>query len=245
MKKNEVAKVESKEVLVYDGMVDDTPVDMGDLLISKILLMQGMSKLVGAEKASSGDMIDSISNAKLGNKESPIEVIPFHMMKTWVIFEEFNSKLEYKEVVPFNETNADWKWDAVINGVKVRRDKSLNYYVLLPHEIKEGMFMPYVVSFRRTSYQAGQKLETWRTKFRMFNKPIFSKTFKLLAVKESNDKGTFNRFDVEVMRDTMPEEIKAVNQWRELVKAPHARVDDSEFKEDVSTNMVSDAEVPF
>lgn len=249
MKKTEVAKVETKEVAVqsYEGMLDDTPIDVSDILISKILLMQGMSKLVAAEKAMSGDMVDSISGAKLGNKENPIEMIPFHITKTWVIFEEINNKLEYKEIVPFTAANADWKWDDVVNGTKVRRDKSINYYVLLPSEIAAGEFMPYVVSFRRTSYQAGQKLETTRTKFKMFGKPIFAKTFKLLALKESNDKGTFNRFDVEVLRDTTPAELKAVNQWRELVKAPHTRVDDSDLKEGFTSHVEthSDEDVPY
>lgn len=241
-----VQGIQGPQGLVAYGPIDDTPVDMSDLLIPKILLMQGMSKLVGAEKALSGDMIDSISNAKLGNKESSIEVIPFHVTKTWVIFEEINGKLEYKEIVPFNETNATWKWDDVDQGVKIRRDKSINYYVLLPSEINAGMYMPYVVSFRRTSYQGGQKLETARAKFQLFKKPIFAKTFKLLAIKESNDKGTFNRFDVETCRDTTPEEIAAVNKWRELVKAPHARVDDSDLKEFSGITVhVTEEELPF
>lgn len=216
----------------YAELLDDTPSDVRDLLIPKILLMQGLSKLVAAEKAVMGEMRDSIGNTRLGGKEAPLEIIPFHSNKTWIVFEEIGGKLEYKSQVPFNDTNAHWKWDDIEGGVKMRRDQSLNYYCLLPSEIKDGMFMPYVVSFRRTSYQAGKKLETAKTKFKMFGRPISSKTFKLIASKQQNEKGTFYVYDVEVGRDTTSVEINAVSQWMSLVKTPMVKVDDSDLHED-------------
>lgn len=208
--------------------------DPRDLVVPKILCMQGLSTLVSEGKAVMGEIRDSMNGKKLGDSKEALEIIPFHVNKTWVIFEEINGKLQYKEQVPQTAENFNWPWEDMVNGVKVRRDQSINYFVLLPWEIKEEIYFPYMISFRRTSYLAGKKLETARVKYGAFSKPVFVKTFNLHAVRKENELGKFYIFDITENRKTTDEEIKAVERWKSVIESTNIRVDDSDLEKEAS-----------
>jgi len=234
--KKEVALEVKKDaqVALYQELMDKTPLDSRDFIVPKILLMQGMSDAVTSERAVPGEMRDSIDNKKLGDKTNPVEIIPFKMFKSWVIYKEVNGKDEYVEQVPFSPENSDWKWEAVVNGEKLRRDQAINYFCLIPSEIKEGVYFPYLMSFRRTSYFAGRKLETARAKLQKFGKPVSSKTFLISANKTENDKGVFYTFDVTMGRNSEDIELAAVKVWMEEMKHQAIKVDDSDLKKDTA-----------
>lgn len=231
MAKKEIAKVETKELAAqYDALMPHDTVDVRDLLIPKILVMQGLSELVANEKALMGELRDSLDGKLLAAKDAQIEVIPFHYNKTWVIFEEAKGgKLEYKETIPWSASNSDWTWEAVVDGKKVRRDQSLNFFCLIPSEIAGGYFMPYMLSFRRTSYKNGKKLITAKEKLKMFGRPLASKVFSLSSQKTENDLGTFYVFDIVESRDTTKEELEAVKPWFDMVQSAAVKVDDSDL----------------
>src|SRR3954471_23034774 len=52
-----------------------------DVVLPKILAMQGMSKLVTDGVAVMGEFRDSLNNVVLGDLKNPIEFIPFHLEK--------------------------------------------------------------------------------------------------------------------------------------------------------------------
>jgi hypothetical protein len=235
-KKTELAKAadEKKELAMaeqYAGLMSvDDQTDVKDIILPKILVMQGLSDLVADGKAMMGELRESLDGRLLAAKEGKLEVIPFHSTKTWAIFEESKGKLEYKETVPWGPENCNWEWTANVNGVNVRRDQCLNFYVLVASEIKEGSFMPYMLSFRRTSYKAGKKLVTAKEKLKMFKRPLASKCFELSAMKTENDLGTFYVFDVVQGRDTTPEELEAVKGWFDMIQTASVKVDDSDLR---------------
>jgi hypothetical protein len=209
--------------------------DVRDILLPKVLAMQGLSKKVAAELARQGEMRDSIENKLLGDRNNPFEIIPFYITKSWILFHEVDGKMEYKGQVPFGPENANWEWEIVVDKVKHRRDQSLNVYCLDPREIEEGMFLPYLISFRRTSYKGGKKLITAKEKMRMANRALATKTFKVSTVQETNEKGIYYVFDVAMGRDTTQKEIEAVLPWAELVRTSQVKVDDSDLHEETGT----------
>lgn len=224
-----VAKKEETSLAQYQGLMDDTPVDKRDFLIPKLLLMQGVSKLVQEEKARAGEIRGSIDQNKIAEKEGSVEIIPFSVYKTWVTLTKVGSEFVGQE--PITAANYNKAREEIKDGVEVMNFETLNYYCLLPEEIKNGMFLPYVVSFRSTSYQAGKTLETHRARLQEFGKPLPFKTFKLGSASKKNDKGSFYVYTIAESRDTTETELEAVKHWHAVVKQGAAKVDDSDFKE--------------
>jgi len=211
----------------FQDLMDTTPVDRKDFLIPKLLLMQSMTKLVQEEKARVGEIRGSIDQNKIADKGGAIEIIPFAVYKTWVTLSKQGSEFLGQE--PITPQNCNWPREQVKDGVEVSNFETLNYYCLLPEEIRYGMFMPYVVSFRSTSYQAGKTLETHRARLQEFGKPLPFKTFWLGSLAKKNDKGNFYVFTIAESRDTLEEELNAVKHWHKLVKQGEANVDETEF----------------
>jgi len=225
-----VAVVEPAEtaVALYDEAYGTEDIDNEDLIIPKILVMQGMSKKVTEGKAKLGDMVDSLGGEILGDAEKPIEFIPFKTFKTWIIFHDD----EYKETIPVTAANKNLAIEEDVDGTSVRRDKVYNVYCLLPHQIEEGEFLPFVLSFRRTSYYTGRKLATAFAKMRMFKKPAFSKVFRLSSEKQTKDKHTYFTFDIEPVRPSTDAQMKECKTWYDVVN--NKVVDDSDLRRDTS-----------
>lgn len=240
----EVAKKQKQEVVVAPeavGSWGSENLDSKDMIVPKLLVMQGMSKLVTDGVAMVGQIRESIEGNLLGGivkpKEmQPIEVIFFGSFKTWVVYENENGMDQYKGTVPFSVENQDWQLNEVVDGVAVRRDKTLNFYCLTVADIKAGMVFPYVVSFRRTSMPAGKKLATIAKKLSAFNKPMAYKVFNLGVEMKENDKGKFFVPTIEATRDSTEAELKEAYKWHLTMKSASVKVDDSDLKAEVDTN---------
>ena len=229
-------KAPSKAALTaYSGLVDKPEtVDARDLVLPKLLLMQGLSRFVAEAKAVMGEIRDSLEGKRLGDRETPVEIIPFASFKTWIIFKKSKGKdtLDYAGTFPVNAENATWEREATEkNGDLLKRFMVINYYVLLPDEIAKGEAFPYVVSFRSTSYIAGRKLETHKVKYAAIKRPICWKTFQLSSVYTENVKGKFFVYDVTPERVTTEEELAECVKWKTIIGASNVRVDDSDMVE--------------
>lgn len=215
---------DTKALAAYDEAFGTEDIDNEDIIIPKVLVMQGMSKRVTEGKAKLGDMVDSLTGEILGDTDTPIDFIPFKTFKTWIVFHND----EYKETIPVTPKNKDWPIEDKVDGVHVRRDKVFNCYCLLPEQIESGEFLPFVLSFRRTSYYAGRKLTTAFARLRMFKKPAFSKVFRLSSEKQTKDKHTFFTFDVEQVGNSNEKHMVECKNWYDVVSK--AKVDDSDLQ---------------
>lgn len=206
-------------------------VSTADIIIPKILVMQGMSKFVGDDKiqARMGELRDSLNATNLGGKENAVEMIVFQSERKWLIFEEEQGQMKYRKQEDMTPANESWPLEETINGVKIRRDKALNYYCILPGDVEKGMPFPYLVSFRRTSFQAGRKLATSIAKMRAFKQPAASTVFKLTTSKVENDKGKFAVADVVESRKSTAKEVAAAYEWYQALKHKKAKVDESDL----------------
>lgn len=208
-----------------------------DIIIPKILPMQGLSKLVTDGKAVMGEFRDSLNGTLLGNAEkAPLEFVPFYMEKVWVIFEEKAGTMKFSKQVPIDPSNENWEIEEVIAGVKIRRDRCMNFYVLLPSDVAQGGAIPYILSFRRTSLRAGQKLAT-----QMFLKNIkagktpASVAMQLSGTRTTNDKGTFIVLDATEKRASSDEEVKEAFGWVKAIREGKTKVDTSDLEAEAST----------
>jgi hypothetical protein len=224
---------------IGEGSWGGEGVSASDILLPKILLMQGLSKAVADEKAKAGDMLDSLSGSVIGSKSDSLEILAFNSFKTWIVYEQVpgkgageGAKLKFIKQEPMTPQNESWPLEEMMNGVQVRRDKALNFYCLLTSQVAKGEFMPYLLSCRRTSYPAGRKLVTHFARLKMFNKPPASRIFELTCKKQENDKGVFYVFDVAEKRPSTDAEMQAAYQWWKVIQSTQVRVDDSDLAED-------------
>lgn len=209
-----------------------------DIVIPKILAMQGLSKLVTSGQAKFGEFRDSLNGVVLGEiGKQAIEFVPFLLEKVWIVFEDKNppgsqqTNYKFTKVEPLTAENENWPYEEVINGVKIRRDRTMNFYVLLPGEIEKGGAIPYILSFRRTSARAGQKLATTMfMKNLKAGKTPASMVLELHGEKQQNDKGTFVVLDVKEKRPSTTAEIAEAFSWVKTVKAGKTRADTSDLE---------------
>ena len=192
--------------------------------------------LVGDGKANIGEFRDSLTGVKLGSIAEPIEVIPFHVEKFWDIQKDDGSgQFQWDRSEPLNEDpvspmyNDNLPWMDKENGVDIKRIRRRNFYVLLPSEVANDADVPYIFSFKSTSFKEGKKVYTqmyMRNRRAKLPPPGYS--FKIGGIKTKNDKGTFIVPTVELGRTTTEREIKAALAWFKLIKQGGVKVDDSD-----------------
>jgi len=210
-----------------------------DIVIPKILPMQGMSVAVTDGKASMGEFRDSLSNNLLGKIDEPVHVIPFYMEKMWDILEETaDGKFKWKKSVPVVENpaspdyNDNWKWEAEVQGLKVKNVRRFNFYVLLPSEVADGSSIPYIFSFKSTSIKEGKKLFTQMyVRCAKAGMPPAAYTIKIGGVRQKNDQGTFIVPNFAIDRKTTEAELTECLYWIKMIKGGKTKVDDSDIVE--------------
>jgi hypothetical protein len=232
METQSVVKAEKNLPQVFDSAWGTEGVDKRDILIPKLLVMQGLSDLVTEEKAQMGDIVDSVTGEVLGSCREkdykPVPVIPIMTFKTWVVFKKSgNGQTEFKEIIPMTAGNENLPRE----DEEFVRDRCINFYVLNANRTDE---LPYLLSFRRTSYRAGAKLATYFTKCELAARrgrpvPPAARIWNLGGSKQSNDKGTFYVFDVEQAGETPKEAIQTAFEWYQTLRTQSTKVDHSDL----------------
>lgn len=230
---------EMMSVFEYDA------VEATDLKIPKLLLMQAMSKYVNEDgTAKAGDLVNSLSGAALGcvreKGYQPVQFVPFKMTKTWVIQEmdEKAKKFVYKETVPVTPENTDWEW---LDG-KIKRTKCLNVYALLTSQLGDATAVPYVITFRNTSFKSGTLIANHFAVCRQAQQAKVMRVppdtiFELGGKVQSNDEGTWYTFTVREVGASSAEAVKQAAMWAKNLSTMKHIVDDSDVSEEaVSTS---------
>lgn len=240
---NAVATQETNRSLVMGGAPVEEEILSQNIIIPRLLLMQGLSDFVAEGKAIMGEMVRSTTVEKLGGPDKPVEFIPLTFTNTWVISEKVGQKYEYRGQEPLTAANQDLPWEFEKNGGQWKRTKSLNLYALLPSDIEaekaelakaeEGemadpdkALMPVMIAFRSTSFSAGKTISTHFAKAKKFNAPGYVSTLRLKCRKEKNDQGVFYVFEVETAGKTPKEAYSSCEYWRSLVGSSRVQVDE-------------------
>lgn len=194
-----------------------------DLIIPKILVMQGLSDLVTEGNAKIGDLVDSVSGEVLGSIEKPVSFIPFHMEKAWIVSrkKKGEGKFEFERYEAVTPANMDYPFEVQDGDDTVKYEYTLQFYVLRP----EDTSMPYVISFKATSLRAGKVLSTQmfvRNRAAGLVPPAY--VMELGGKKEKNDKGTFVVMEVKPKTKTSDALISECLNWYKVIKAGGAKV---------------------
>ena len=208
-KNQEVAKKESTAVANPAEMMGawGTPqVSSQDIIIPKILCMQGLSQLVSDEKAKMGDLVDSMSSEIIGNcNDKPVQFIPFHMEKIIIVSKKVAGDYEFDHIEAVTSENENKPYEEQVGNDLFKNEYAMNFYVLRP----EDMSLPYIISFKGMSRKAGKILAT-----QMFVRnaaagkipPAF--VMELSGTKTKNDKGTFYVLESKAVRESSQEETR-------------------------------------
>ena len=226
--------------------------DSSDLMIPKLLLMQGLSQFVADDKAQVGDIVKSGTAEIVGGTNKPVQFIPITYYRDWALYKEEKGKFEWQSKEAYSAANKDLPWEFEKDGEKWRRDKCFNLYVLLVKDIEaeqkaiseaqaKGDFpdpdkalLPCIITFRRSSYKTAKKIYAHFEKAKKFHSQAFVSTFVLKATKEKNEKATFGVFDVELVGKTpLEHQAVATQWWNDIVLAGRTiKVDDTDLKTD-------------
>lgn len=147
-KKQELAKVGPAQLPAAVAL-DSSEVVAKDVLIPRLILMQGISPLVSARKAQIGDMVRSTTGEKLGDPEHSIPIVPLMMQSVWVEYEKVPgiNQPQWRGMYPRGitqrsdtgqalATNADLPWDFKgPTGQVMMRKQGIILFALVPSDI--------------------------------------------------------------------------------------------------------------
>jgi len=213
-------------------------VDSTDILIPRILLMQGQSKLVTAEKAQTGQIIESVTNKVLAEKGKTLEFIPLKTFKNTIVMSANDNQFMYQR--EFETEDGKPPWEKEINGELVRIFPTLNFFVMLTTDLDSATAIPMVLSFRSTQYKKGRILLSYFNECKMTKSPPAANTFTLGVEKTSNDKGTWYLYDINRHEKTPKKYMGKLYEWWQILTGKGIEVDAIEKDVDAS-----DDKVPF
>jgi hypothetical protein len=210
-----------------------------DILIPRLRLMQPTSEEVGDEKFKMGDIVESLAAEKLGGVDTPLEIVPIHIFKTWRNYRvdgEFKARGgKLVSVTPVTAENEKQPWEGTetIDGkpVPVRRDLSYNAYVLLKRDLESSTAFPMNIVFKRTSANAGKQLVSLVYRLGMMGTPMFGKSILLGASKQKKDTNSWAIFEVKTGGAVSSEHQEVCKKWQQIVKTAAVRVDETEDNE--------------
>jgi hypothetical protein len=211
----------------------DFQIDSADILIPKILLMQPSSEAVADEKANLGDFINSVTLEKVGSIVQPFEFVPFWNTKVWDIVnkDDNNAWMRTEEFLP-GQDNMPWEFKDE-EGTNCARIKRLNFFGFIPSKVEAGEILPYILSFKSTSYREGTKILTqWKLNMSKQMVP-FCTSFEIAGEKLKNEKAqTYCVSKVMVKNPAVSQEMIALcMKWYKDIKQTKVKVqiDDSDL----------------
>lgn len=229
MKKELAIQTNQAEVpTVTNQTLGDMDFDIRDIMLPRILLLQGTSALVHEGTAVSGEIINSLTGEKLGNKSKPVELIPISFFKTWTILEKDSGK--FVNIVPFTGVELP-KEERLDDGRIVKNYKTFNFYVLLAEETKHGIPFPAQISFKSKSLPAGKSLNSHFTLTKMNGKRPYDKSVYLGASLQENENGKFYVYTITPGKISIPEAVKMAKQWEPLVTLGGLKVHETDHVE--------------
>lgn len=236
---NEIVKHDKGDLIVGGGPMDGFEFDASDIKLPLVLLMQNTSKWVNDDTARPGDIINSLSGEKLGDKTTPVEFIPLKFEKFWTVLTKeggkFIKRMAFLEN-PVNNLEGITK-DRDGNDVPAKFQLTYSYYVLVTKNAGEEMGLPGVLSFKSTSLSAGKTLNALLTEYQVKGAPDLSRTFTLGCSKTENDSGVFHIWTIGKGQAASGEQINTAKRWKQMILAtPTIKVDDGVEAETVDTS---------
>lgn len=241
----EVAKKETSAMTIPDAFkkkgAGPSVIDRADMLIPKLLVMQGLSNLVAEGRASMGDVVNSVTGEKVISKGEWINFVPLMTFKT---VEYYNTsapgKPKRERVEPWSATkHTNTDWEQVIEGVKFRVMETLNFYVFLEKDLSSPAALPYLIKFQSTQRTTGKKLITHFMQMEMMQAEPWFGVLALTTNVQKNDKGVFAVPDIKPVGQTDAKYAPKIAQWIDVISKGAVVVDDSDEDDVAETRTVN------
>lgn len=227
--KNEIMRKDTSSMpSVFKKTGGPLTIDPKDILIPKILLMQGSSDWVTNEKCKLGEMMDSVSEKPIGNFETGVNFVPLYHYKSMKISDADTSKPKFIKEIPWGPEAAALPWEQIKDGHKFKNEALLNFYVMLENHLEEPGATPYLLTFKSSSYKNGRKLINHFLKMDSAGHSPIALTFKLTSNKEKNDDGTFAVLNVEEVGRTSADNAQVLLRWADVVSKGSVKIDNSD-----------------
>lgn len=225
---NEVTQVKSNLPSVQTEA--NEPILRSDIMVPYLVIGQGMSESVKERKAQIGDILRSTNFEKLGDPDTPLDIIFLHYPKSnWIYEQKTGNRFEYRRTEPRTAANETLEWyfygdkdgnelpPGTPGGSEWRRLKQLLVFAILPKDIVSAeaelkkiesgdlpdptkALTPILVSFRSMSYKAGKEVSTFFTQAKSMRVPIHRYMLQIGAKMEQNDDGSFYIWSVDRTR---------------------------------------------
>lgn len=214
--------------------------EASDIIIPRMLLMQGTSKWVTDSKFNLGDIMNSVEEVKIGDKNKPVEVLPFLLRKTWEIFEDVqNGPWLGSEAWNSGNDDLDWQFereDEEKGLMKLKRQRNYGFYVFNVADLGSGFPVPMLLNFRSSSgFKEGKKIASHFSMMKGLQQPghnvVWSVKSEGVSTGEGKDKRAYQKFVVQKARNATPEEMASCQQWLKLLSSNRDRIKDHNVDE--------------
>jgi len=227
--KNQTTEMTTSSSLDYSG---NEEADASDIIVPRILLMQGTSKWV-PETFNMGEIIDSVEEKVLAKKGATLKILPFIMKKTWEVFTQ-EQPPAWLRSEKWNAANdqLDWKFeeeDPDRGTIDCFRQRNYGFYCFVLEEDGsiDEFAIPSLINFRSASgFKEGKKIASWFARMKSMNKPGFTVTWNITTetVKESDK--SYQKFIVKRGETATEEQQKAVMKWLDLFATQAQKIKD-------------------
>lgn len=227
-------------------MVAPVPVDQAikasDLVVPRLRLIQSTSPEVADGKAKLGDIWNSQTHEVVGNFETPLEIIPLKMFKSWRVMDVSGKQAKWVRDETVTSENESREWEGREDIVDkesgqekkdcaVRYDFTYNFFILIKKEVDAGDGFPAVISMRRTSAMAGKHLSTHLFKRQALKQHPASKSVIIKVGKQRKEQNTWGIFEIHQGSMSNEDALAAADRWLPLLDQMRAKIDEPEAVE--------------
>ncbi len=203
--------------------------DADNFLLSKVLPMQLTSPLVKEDKAKFGEFRDNVTGELLAPVGKALLFVPIDLKENWIVSELEGKKWVFKETFPYTRSNSQLAKEETVNDVQIKRVHTMDYYVLLMDDLKKGIDIPKVISFRVTSLRGGKVLYTQM--YALNPRQGLSPAGMVMAAtnrKVDGKDGTYVVMDVTPIEKAHTDYVDAAKKWYDKIVAGQTKVDETE-----------------
>lgn len=248
MGSTEVAKAGANGGLPSTDLVGswgEQKINAANIILPRVLLMQGQSEFVLGRKAQIGDIVKSTTGQVVAGVDKAVEFIPLWHVELWSLLEKVGNKFEWRrnEAVTADNLSAPLQFN--YQGTEWRRDKCLDFFVILVDDIAkekaardaiakgelpsiDSALFPCYLSFRRTSTGAGKELVKAFATAKHYDMPVSRWKFKLTSKMDKNDQGTYAVFEVANAGTTDLTHLPVCKSWFDVITSQKAKVHEPE-----------------
>ena len=224
----EIAAAASTDMTQFDDSDWGVEVSARNIVIPKIMLMQGLSEAVIEGGAKLGDLYNSLTKKVVGDTSKSLELIPFFQKEMWYIFKVVGKDETFLRIEDLDSSNVNWRYEDFEGDMAVKRIKVLQFYCIDP----SNPDLPVIVSFKGKSMRTGQELYTMMYfTNRQENKFPPSYHILLSSVRDKNEKGTFAKYTFKRGDESTSNELKLCLEWINTIKSGKAKDAPEEAKE--------------